>query len=216
VSGWERDPESIIGTEEGERIEFKGSPYDCSSARGQLEFAKDCSAFANACGGVIILGVRTEKSECGTQDIATQLRPIPKELLTETKLRAAIQRHVYPQLELTFVRIDSAEQGKYFLLIGIAKQSERDKYYVVKGEPLSAEGEEVMYSNAVAVYRREGSHSAPWSFSEIHRHLHIGRFAMYPAREATTEHRLDILEAGVDQLLEQEIAGQGSFPKAEN
>ena len=51
--------DSLIGTTEGDEVEFKGAPYHLGDDRAKLELAKDISGLMNARGGVIVLGVTT-------------------------------------------------------------------------------------------------------------------------------------------------------------
>jgi len=52
--------DSLIGLEEDTWLEAKGrNPYDFTTPAGRFELAKDVSAFANADGGILIVGLAT-------------------------------------------------------------------------------------------------------------------------------------------------------------
>ena len=52
--------DSLIGLEEATWLEAKGrNPYDFTTPAGRFELAKDVSAFANAEGGILIVGLAT-------------------------------------------------------------------------------------------------------------------------------------------------------------
>ncbi len=68
-----RDPSGLIGQPEAVWLEFKTSPYQLSDERQKFELAKDVSAMANADGGVILMGVETQKDERRQEDVATAI-----------------------------------------------------------------------------------------------------------------------------------------------
>jgi predicted HTH transcriptional regulator len=51
--------EELIGVVEGDKLECKGSSYRLDDEHERFELAKDVTSFANAHGGVILLGVQT-------------------------------------------------------------------------------------------------------------------------------------------------------------
>lgn len=53
--------DALIGGLEDEHLECKGAPYRFADDAEKMEFAKDISALANANGGIILLGVTTER-----------------------------------------------------------------------------------------------------------------------------------------------------------
>jgi hypothetical protein len=55
------DFDQLIGGMENDYLECKGEPYKLEQEIGKMELAKDISALANADGGVILIGVTTEK-----------------------------------------------------------------------------------------------------------------------------------------------------------
>ncbi|MFZ2961291.1 MAG: RNA-binding domain-containing protein [Candidatus Ozemobacteraceae bacterium] len=64
----------FIGLKENLWFEAKGSAaYDFTKLHDILEFAKDVSAFANAEGGILIIGLRTEKQTDEQVDVVTTL-----------------------------------------------------------------------------------------------------------------------------------------------
>lgn len=51
----------LIGTVEDEHLECKAAPYQLQSEHQKQELAKDVAGLANAGGGIILIGVRTER-----------------------------------------------------------------------------------------------------------------------------------------------------------
>jgi hypothetical protein len=60
--------ERLIGGIECQELECKTAPYRLEEVWQQREFAKDISSFANVSGGLLLLGVKTEKSPLHSGD----------------------------------------------------------------------------------------------------------------------------------------------------
>jgi predicted HTH transcriptional regulator len=57
------DFNQFIDAPEGLEIEFKGEPYRLEQDSQKFELAKDVSALANAAGGLIVIGARTQRDD---------------------------------------------------------------------------------------------------------------------------------------------------------
>src|SRR6266849_9545747 len=64
------DLDRLNGTAECEWLDFKLSPYAVSEEYGKWELAKDVAGFANAAGGVIVVGFETEKRPNEAREVA--------------------------------------------------------------------------------------------------------------------------------------------------
>lgn len=54
--------DTLIGEVENAEFECKAQPYAIETDSGKRELAKDASAFANASGGFIFIGIKTKPS----------------------------------------------------------------------------------------------------------------------------------------------------------
>jgi hypothetical protein len=61
--------DQLIGGVEDEHLECKGGHYQLQQDTGKMELAKDVSALANANGGIILIGVTTERDQTRQEDI---------------------------------------------------------------------------------------------------------------------------------------------------
>lgn len=125
--------DQVLGTTENEEIDFKEGVYLLETRKQRWELAKDVASFANAQGGMIVVGYRTERHPNVLGDTAAEHRPVPKSLVNWDAYRMIIDNLVYPpveRLEAMWLPDDpSADVG--VLAIVIPPQAESLKYFVV-------------------------------------------------------------------------------------
>ena len=88
-----------VGAQETEQVDFKQSPYLLTEDRHKWELAKDVAAFANRRGGVIVVGVETERRSTEIRESARSVRPVRKELVDLPQHRGVIDSWIYPRVE---------------------------------------------------------------------------------------------------------------------
>ena len=69
--------DQLIGVIENEIVEAKDQPWNLASRDGQREFARDVSSFANLRGGIILVGVHTDKPDVVELDEIKEVRWLP-------------------------------------------------------------------------------------------------------------------------------------------
>ncbi len=128
----------LIGEREDLEIEFKRQPYQLDIESEKFELAKDICAMANAAGGVILVGVQTERSEESPLDEAVRIRSVARELVNEERYVAIATERIYPRIQGLRVEFkpqrhaetDEGERG--LLLIDVPPQAENDKLFLVQ------------------------------------------------------------------------------------
>ena len=93
----ERD--RLTGAEETEQVDFKLAFYALAEARQKWELAKDVAAFANKRGGLIVVGVETERRLNEIVEFVTSIRPVRKDLVDLVQCRGVIDGWIYPRPE---------------------------------------------------------------------------------------------------------------------
>jgi len=88
--------DTLIGKPESNHMDCKSEPYDLTTDSGRFELSKDVSAFANAAGGFILVGIRTRKSTVQPVDVVEAIRPIPADRFNTTQYRDVIGEWVEP------------------------------------------------------------------------------------------------------------------------
>jgi hypothetical protein len=126
--------EQFVGTPEGLEVEFKREPYRLEQDDQKFELAKDVSALANAAGGVIIIGVRTQRDDIAAVDVVAEIRLLAPGLVDEQRYASTISDRVYPRLRELHVRFypvgESAERG--LVAIDVPPQEEVDRYFLIQ------------------------------------------------------------------------------------
>jgi hypothetical protein len=112
----------LVGVVEDECLEFKGEPYILKRDYPKLELAKDVSGLANTPnGGLILIGVRTERVDTHIGDEIVEVRPIPKNLIDRKQYHDILKQWIYPEVSGVEVKWfpspDDAERGLAVIII---------------------------------------------------------------------------------------------------
>lgn len=188
----------LIGAAETEQIDFKRTPYLLNENHQKWELAKDVAAFANKHGGVIVVGVETERQRNEIAEIATAVRPIRKELVDLRQHRGVIDTWVYPRLQCVDLRWypPNAGEPQGVLVIDIPPQEEVNVPFIVRGmhDPQSE------FRGAVGIPRRDGERIVWDTAQDIHRE--IRRQSGIPAAAGSTLERTAARVNQMEQLQE--------------
>ena len=163
--------DAIRGTPESDWIDFKKSHYVLSGQKAKLELAKDVSGFANNRGGVICVGIETERPPNQNLEVASTLTPVRMKLLDCRQVRDILRRYVYPLIVDLECRVWEMEEDTGVLTIGIPRQDSEDRPFVVT-EGISKDGEH--YGNMFGWFVRDGDATQPVLPASIHDLLRDG------------------------------------------
>jgi Putative DNA-binding domain len=91
--------DELIGAIEDECLECKGAPYVLKEEYQRRELAKDVAALANAEGGIILLGVNTERNPIHLGDEIKKIREFPENLIGRSQYDDVLGSWIYPTLQ---------------------------------------------------------------------------------------------------------------------
>jgi len=92
------DFNSLIGEAESEYFDCKRDTYDLKNSVTKYELAKDVSAFANAGGGWILIGIETKKSAKSFYDEIIAIHPFKESVCNPEQYIDIISDWIYPKL----------------------------------------------------------------------------------------------------------------------
>jgi predicted HTH transcriptional regulator len=125
--------EELLGLHEDTFFEAKQSTaYSLDTAAGRYELAKDVSAFANAEGGFVLVGLVTEHLIEQNADRVQKLDLCRREDFDLGKYEGIIKEHIHPKIEgLSVTWLAHASDGSLGLgVIEIPRQDDDRKYFL--------------------------------------------------------------------------------------
>jgi schlafen family protein len=164
---------AIIGTRESQQIEFKQTPYRLDEERQKFELAKDVSALANASGGIVVLGVRTERDETHPWDKAVAVTPFPSNLINAQQIRDVLQAWIFPPVEGIEVRIfqDAVRADHSLAAIWVpAQRGSVGPFVVIK----AADDANRIDGSLIGYFERRAADARPLSAHEVQAILRDG------------------------------------------
>lgn len=156
--------DELIGVYESRWLDFKGD-YQLSTPRDQWEFAKDVAAMARI-GGVIIVGVQTERDPSRDEEFAQRVRPVPHNRFDVKRAMDIVERDVYPTVIDLTIEVYPREDRRLVAIV-IPPQNSDDHPFLVSR--FVDEGGQRW--NAFAAPRRSGSHTVFEKIGTLHRDL---------------------------------------------
>ncbi len=187
-------PGDLIDTPETAQIDFKESPYLLDTPKGKWELAKDVAGLANLDGGVLVVGVRTTKTEGNFLELASELRPVPGRMLDKDKHHAIIRDLVRPASASFQVAYypDPDEVDKGYMTIHVKSLSDWDRPAIIR-RIVSDNGK---FVDAINIPIRDSDQTRWLSGDECYQLLRDGQRAN--ARPNTGSHHPAIIQA-IDQ-----------------
>lgn len=163
----------LIGRVEDDQVECKGVPYHLHNDDERFELAKDVTSFANAKGGLILLGVHTVKDEGLSADVIERIAPFGKSVVNISQYKDVLGHWVYPGLQkLNIEWIPSSKKSNVgIVIIEVGNQDSLWRPFVItktikdNGKPSSV---------FFAYTERSLDRSAPMGIHQLHLLLRDG------------------------------------------
>lgn len=161
----------LLGQQETEWIDFKREGY-AKTDRGKLELAKDVASFANAGGGILVLGVATTKA--GDAETASAVTPCARGSISAQSYRALVGRRIHPPPERIEIFSISAEPHGDVWVVSVPPQPEEFKPFLVHGAVIGGKVSDAYYS----IVTRRDDGAVPTDPQAVHALLSAGRAAL--------------------------------------
>lgn len=187
--------DELVGEAEGDSFDGKREIYDLSSDHKKMELAKDAASFANAAGGIIIVGIETQKSALHFSDEVVSLKPFGATIFNPEQYRDVLNSWVYPKINNLKIewKEESPETNRGFGIITVPPQPEEVKPFLVT-QTIHSSGKrsDILFGYA----ERKLDISSPATIFELHQLLRDGlRYnKLLSARFDALEARLRINE----------------------
>lgn len=126
--------DALKGTAETSWLDFKTSPYPASDI-GKFELCKDVASFANAQGGLLVLGVKARKQSDRAVEVAEELRPFPQSAADVDRYVDWLNEYLRPRVTVNHYWYPSHEIGEratFYLVVEVEPIAEADRYVLVK------------------------------------------------------------------------------------
>jgi hypothetical protein len=167
-------PRQLLGTAESSQIDFKIQPYALNSDKGKWELAKDVAGLANFRGGILVVGVRTEKDAGNFLEIAAELRPVPLTMLDGERHHKIIRDLVRPAVTFNVAYSpDPGEITRGYMTIHVEQLDEFDRFALVRR--MTTIDDKPTESFGVPI--RDGAQTRWLSGDEVYRYLRDGQRA---------------------------------------
>lgn len=179
--------DSLIGLAETHDLEFKGEPYLLDTDFQKRELVKDVTGFANAGGGILVLGIRHEKNPTHQRDEAVAVRAFLQSLVNPNAYHDVLRSWTYPSLTNVHIKWYPSSHDCNNGLIGITvpPQDESQKPFLIKKTIEEKRTREVLFGHV----ERHRDNVKPSRIEEIHSSVRIGTLI------SGFNQRLDRLEA---------------------
>lgn len=158
----------LIGQPETDWLDFKRQAY-AKTEHGKFELAKDVAAFANADGGILVLGVATNRS--GLAETASAITPCPAASVSAQSYKSLVRRRLHPPPERVEVFSVPQRAGGDVWVVAVPPQPEEFKPVLVHGAVLDGKVNDAFYSIVV----RRGDDCIPTDPQAVHALLSAGR-----------------------------------------
>lgn len=190
----ERSFDRFKGAIESDILECKSTPYRLDEVSQKQELAKDVSGMANAGGGFIVIGLKTEANPTRAEEQIVDLRPFEEMLLNTQQYEDVLKRWTHPSLD--GVRVEwiptQSDSSKGIGVITVdAQRLERRPVLVTRTIDESGKSVEIVFG----FFERRRTSVDHTSVARLHSLLQAG------LQSEETRARLDTMQHLLEELI---------------
>lgn len=157
-----KDFDELIGLIEYSQFDAK-QKYSLDSDRGKYELAKDVAAMANSDGGVLVVGLTTDKIQETKEEVVAAVSLLKEEEANKEQYEHLVANRIYPCIKgLSVDWVPSIRnQGMGLLAITVPNQAGDDKPFLIKNvvEEDGSRLKEIIFSYPFRVTDHTKSHN---------------------------------------------------------
>lgn len=164
----------LIGGIEHDHLECESAPYNLNEDRDKMELAKDVSALANADGGIVLIGIQTEREPLHQGDIIRRVGCFPQNRINFSQHQSVLGDWVLPSIPgLRFEwHPDAANRDEGIASIIVPREASRERPYIVT-RVLESTGR--IIGSYVGFFERTRDNVTPMKAAELRDRLKDGR-----------------------------------------
>ncbi len=168
----------LIGQTECDWLDAERAPYRATD-EGRVELAKDVAAFANSRGGIIVLGVATQRK--ADRDVLSGVHPVPFALARPGSYRQVLNHRIHPPVQgLDVVQVPHGKDGSGIVVISVPPQPEESRPFLVRGALIQGR----VRGSYITIVTRQGEDTLSTDPAAIHSLLVAGRVALAGTRRS--------------------------------
>jgi schlafen family protein len=165
--------DDLFGAVESDQLECKKQHYKLDDSPDKFELAKDVSSFANAKGGIILIGVEAREDQTIAADIIRKICAFPKSQAQIPRYRDILKDWIYPNLQKLqidwFPSESNPDEGIVAIIIGNQDQLWRP-FVITKTVNENGKHSTVLFGYA----ERSLDRSTPMGIQQLHLLLRDG------------------------------------------
>jgi hypothetical protein len=119
LRSWSQDPSPLLGVFEDRDLEFKSAPWDLTTPAGRAELAKDIAGMANQGGGLIVIGIETERDPHSGRDRSKTIRPVRADPKLRQRMQSVAGSWLYPPQRDLVIEEWPNEEGERLVSIQV-------------------------------------------------------------------------------------------------
>jgi hypothetical protein len=123
--------ELISGTRECSWLDVKKEHYKLGHPASNVELLKDVTAFANASGGLLIVGFETRLED--GREVVGAITPVSTTAVSAEQYRKILRTQVFPMIRELSVEWAALDGGAGVLVVDIPRQPDADKPFLIPG-----------------------------------------------------------------------------------
>ncbi len=125
----------LVGAQETDQVDFKSRSYELSRDKDKQDLVADVAAFANARGGILVLGVETAEAPAERVEMAVSFEGHQLGAVSEEQYRKVLHDRITPLVrDVRFRTFDAGSNdgaASVVTVIEIPAQPDRDKPFIV-------------------------------------------------------------------------------------